>query len=127
LHLAIEGFVHHRSQGVTPAINSPFVRRPYGLKPATGGGGAPTPADFAQPLATLARLIPVPAAEELLAAADHALDQARAAVEKLDWPGAARSIAAAGKQIAALEDQVKQSHDARAADAQWERVHVIGL
>jgi len=120
LEIAIEGFVHHRSQGVTPNINSPFVRRPYGLKPASGGGGAPTPADFAQPLASLARLIPVPAAEKPLAAADHALDQARAAVEKLDWPDAARAIAAAGKQIAGLEDQVKQSRDARAADALWE-------
>ena len=123
LEMAIEGFVHHRSQGVTPAINSPFVRRPYGLKPA-GGGPAPTPAEFAQPLVSLARLLPAPGAEEPLAAADQALGQARAAVEKLDWPAAARSLASAGQQVAALENRVQQSPDARAADALWELGHV---
>ena len=109
--------LHHRSQGVTPFLNSPFLRRPYGLKRTTGG--PPSPADFAQPITSLASLIPVPA-EEPLAAADHALDQARMAAEKLDWPGAVRSIAEAGKQIASLEDQVKHSQDPRAADALWE-------
>ena len=40
--------------------------------------------------------------------------------EKLDWLGAVRSIAEAGKQIASLEDQLKSSQDPRAADALWE-------
>jgi len=47
-------------------------------------------------------------------------DQARASAEKLDWPAAVRSIAEAGKQIASLENQVKQSQDSRAANAVWE-------
>jgi LmbE family N-acetylglucosaminyl deacetylase len=115
--ISVEGYLHHRSQGVTPFLNSPFVRRPYGLKRSTGG--APTPSDFAQPLTSLARVIPVPA-EESLAAADRALDQARVAAEKLDWPGAVRSIAESGKQIASLEDQVKRSTDPSAAGALWE-------
>ena len=115
--IALEGYLHHRSQGVTPFLNSPFLRRPYGLKRTTGG--PPSPSDLAQPLTSLARVIPVPA-EDSLAAADRALDQARMAAEKLDWPGAVRSIAAAGKQIASLEDRVKSSPDPRAADAQWE-------
>ena len=119
--IALEGYLHHRSQGVTPFLNSPFLRRPYGLKRTTGG--PPAPSDFAQPLTSLARVIPVPA-EESLAAADHALDQARMAAEKLDWPGAVRSIAAAGKQIASLEDRVKSSPDPRAADAEWELAQV---
>ena len=119
--IALEGYLHHRSQGVTPFLNSPFLRRPYGLKRTTGG--PPSPSDFAQPLISLARVIPVPA-EESLAAADHDLDQARMAAEKLDWPGAVRSIAAAGKQIASLEDRVKSSTDPRAADAQWELAQV---
>ena len=119
--IALEGYLHHRSQGVTPFLNSPFLRRPYGLK--RGTGGPPKPSDFAQPLTSLARVIPVPA-EESLAAADHDLDQARMAAEKLDWPGAVRSIAAAGKQIASLEDRVKPSPDPRAADAQWELAQV---
>ena len=106
--ISLEGYLHHRSQGVTPFLNSPFVRRPYGLKRATGGPASPS--DFAQPLTSLARVIPVPS-EESLAAADHALDQARMAAEKLDWPGAVRSIAEAGKQIASLEDRVKRSQD----------------
>ena len=35
--ISLEGYLHHRSQGVTPFLNSPFLRRPYGLKRATGG------------------------------------------------------------------------------------------
>ena len=115
--ISVEGYLHHRSQGVTPFLNSPFVRRPYGLKRSTGG--APSPSDFAQPLTSLARVIPVPAADSL-AAADHDLDLARMAAEKLDWPGAVRSIAEAGKQIASLEDQVKHSQDSSASGALWE-------
>jgi LmbE family N-acetylglucosaminyl deacetylase len=121
--IAVEGYLHHRSQGVTPFLNSPFQRRPYGLKRATGG--QPSPSDFAQPLTSLARIIPVPS-EDALAAADHSLDEARAATEKLDWPAAVRSIAAAGKQIAALEDRMKQTKDPRAADALWELGQVRG-
>ncbi len=108
--ISLEGYLHHRSQGVTPFLNSPFLRRPYGLKQSTGG--APSPSDFAQPLMSLARVIPVPS-EDALAAADRSLDEARMAAEKLDWPGAVRSIAEAGKQIATLEDQVKGSHGSR--------------
>ena len=119
--IALEGYLHHRSQGVTPFLNSPFLRRPYGLKRATGG--PPVPSDFAQPLTSLARVIPVPA-EDSLTAADHALDQARIAAEKLDWPGTVRAIAAAGKQIASLEDRVKSSQDSRAADGLWELAQV---
>jgi LmbE family N-acetylglucosaminyl deacetylase len=115
--ISVEGYLHHRSQGVTPFLNSPFVRRPYGLKRSTGG--APSPSDFAQPLTSLARVIPVPAADSL-AAADHDLDLARMGAEKLDWPGAVRSIAEAGKQIASLEDQVKHSQDSSASGALWE-------
>jgi len=115
--IALEGYLHHRSQGVTPFLNSPFLRRPYGLKRANGS--QPSPSDFAQPITTLASIIPVPA-EEPLKAADHSLDEARVAAEKLDWPGAVRSIAAAGKQIASLEDRVKASQDPRAKDALWE-------
>jgi LmbE family N-acetylglucosaminyl deacetylase len=115
--ISLEGYVHHRSQGVTPNLNSPFLRRPYGLKHTTGGPASP--ADFAQPIMSLAKVIPVPA-EQPLAAADRALDQARVAAEKLDWPAAVRSIAEAGKQIATLEDQVKHSQDSRAANALWE-------
>ncbi|MGA7796491.1 MAG: PIG-L family deacetylase [Candidatus Acidiferrales bacterium] len=115
--ISLEGYLHHRSQGVTPFLNSPFLRRPYGLKRATGG--PPSPSDFAQPLMSLAHVIPVPA-EDSLAATDHALDQARMAAEKLDWPGAVRSIAEAGKQIVSLEDRVKRSQDSSAAGALWE-------
>src|SRR5882672_8366951 len=104
--ISLEGYLHHRSQGVTPFLNSPFLRRPYGLKRATGGPASPS--DFAQPITSLAVLIPVPSAE-ILAAADRALDEARAAAEKLDWPGTVRSIAEAGKQIASIEEHVKKS------------------
>jgi LmbE family N-acetylglucosaminyl deacetylase len=119
--IALEGYLHHRSQGVTPFLNSPFLRRPYGLKRSTGG--QPSPSDFAQPLTSLAGIIPVPA-DEALAAADHALDQARIAAEKLDWPAAVRSIAEAGKRIASLEDRTKSSQDPRATDALWELAQV---
>jgi LmbE family N-acetylglucosaminyl deacetylase len=121
--LALQGYLHHRSQGVTPFLNSPFLRRPYGLKRTTGG--PPTPSDFSQPLTSLARVLPVPA-EDSLGAADHALDQARMAAEKLDWPGAVRSIAEAGKQISSLEARVKGSQDASAAAGLWELEQVRG-
>jgi len=121
--IALEGYLHHRSQGVTPFLNSPFLRRPYGLKRTTGG--APSPSDFAQPLTSLARVIPVPA-EDALATADRDLDQARLAAEKLDWPGAVRTIAEAGKQIASLEEQLKHSQDSSAAGALWELEQVRG-
>jgi len=119
--IAYQGYLHHRSQGVTPFLNSPFVRRPYGLKRPSGG--APSPSDFAQPITSLARLIPVPS-EESLASADRDLDQARMAAEKLDWAGTVRSIAAAGKLIAALEDQVKRAKSPEAANAEWELAQV---
>jgi LmbE family N-acetylglucosaminyl deacetylase len=115
--IALQGYLHHRSQGVTPFLNSPFLRRPYGLKRATGG--PPSPSDFAQPLTSLARILPVPS-QDSLEAADRDLDQARMAAERLDWPGAVRSIAEAGKQIATLEDQVKRSQDLSAASGLWE-------
>src|ERR1700686_3389570 len=115
--ISLEGYLHHRSQGVTPFLNSPFLRRPYGLKRTTGG--PPSPSDFAQPLTSLARVIPAPA-QDSLAAADHDLDQARMAAEKLDWPGAVRSIAEAGKRITSLEDQMKHSQDSSAVRALWE-------
>jgi len=115
--IALQGYLHHRSQGVTPFINSPFLRRPYGLKRATGG--PPSPSDFAQPLTSLARVLPVPS-QDSLEAADRDLDQARIAAEKLDWPGAVRSIAEAGKQITTLEDKVKRSQDSSAASGLWE-------
>lgn len=121
--ISVEGYLHHRSQGVTPFLNSPFVRRPYGLKRSTGG--APSPSDFEQPITSLANVIPVPSADSL-AAADRALDQGRLAAEKLDWPGAVRSIAEAGKQIVSIEEQVKKSQDTRAADAIWELEEVRG-
>jgi LmbE family N-acetylglucosaminyl deacetylase len=103
--IALEGYLHHRSQGVTPFLNAPFLRRPYGLKRTTGG--PPSPSDFAQPLTSLASVIPFPA-EKTLAAADHALDEARVAAEKLDWAGAVHSIAAAGKLIASIEDDIRR-------------------
>ena len=115
--ISIEGFLHHRSQGVTPFLNSPFLRRPYGLKKATGG--QPSPSDFAQPLTSLAHLIPVPS-EESLAAADRALDQARVTAEQLNWGETVRSIAEAGKRIASLEDQARHKQDPRSAEAVWE-------
>ncbi len=121
--ISVEGYLHHRSQGVTPFLNSPFVRRPYGLKRADGS--APSAADFSQPLTSLARVIPVPS-EDSLKAADHDLDEARLAAEKLDWGGTVRSIAEAGKQIASLEDQVKRSQDSSAPGALWELEQVRG-
>jgi LmbE family N-acetylglucosaminyl deacetylase len=121
--IALQGYLHHRSQGVTPFLNSPFLRRPYGLKRTTGG--PPSPSDFAQPLTSLARVLPVPS-QDSLAAADRDLDQASMAAKKLDWPGAVRSIAEAGKQIAALEDQVKRSQDSSAANGLWELEQVRG-
>ena len=115
--ISLEGYAHHRSQGVTPNLNSPFARQPYGLRRSTGASITTT--DLAQPLSSLASRIPVPA-DQSLAAADDSLNDARMAAEKLDWAGAVRAIAEAGKQIAALEDKLKDSKDPQAADSKWE-------
>jgi len=53
------------------------------LKRTTGGPASP--ADFAKPITSLARLIPVPA-NKPLAASDRALDQGTIGAEKLEWP-----------------------------------------
>ncbi len=115
--LANEGLLHHRSQGVTPFLNSPFARMRYALK--RSAGGTLSGDDLARRLPALARALPV-AGEPVLAAADRELDRARLAAENLDWSAAVRAIAEAGKQIAALEQQVKDSRSAGTPDALWE-------
>ena len=113
--IGMGGFVHHRSQGVTAFLNSPFLSRPVRL--ARADGGKFEPQQLAEPLTALG----VPAAP--FENADRALAEARDTALRLDWAAAARAIARAGKVIAELEAQLaKQTGDT--AGAQWELARV---
>jgi len=74
--------------------------------------------DFAKPITSLARLIPVPANNRSRRPIALWIRHDR---PRKSWSGrAVRSIAEAGKQIGLLENQVKQSQDSRSANALWE-------
>ena len=93
--LGLKGFASHRSQGITRILDSSFFRRPVELTVVQGS--KMTVADFAQPLTALGASSDKLAAN--LRAADDALGQARESALRLDWPGAVKSLAAAGAEL----------------------------
>ena len=115
--ISLEGYVHHRSQGVTPFLNSPFFRRPYALSATTNG--ALSVSDFAQPFTSLASVIPVPA-EQPLADAPIARWIKPARRRRNSTGPTDRSIAEAGKHISGLEEQVKHRRIRARLTRVWE-------
>ena len=93
------GFANQRSQGVVAFTNSAFLRRPASIQRADGGN-----LDMkmiAAPISSLADRFPTFRAilQPGLTEVDVALVRARAAALALDWPRAAKELAAAGKDI----------------------------
>ncbi len=102
------GFANQRSQGVVAFTNSAFLRRPASIQRADGG-----PLDMkmiAQPISSLADRFPADRAQLQpgLNEIDAALVRARAAALALDWPRAAKELAAAGKLLEKAEAAVAQ-------------------
>jgi LmbE family N-acetylglucosaminyl deacetylase len=99
------GFANQRSQGVVAFTNSAFLRRPATIQRADGGNL--DAAMIAQPIATFADRFPSwrSVLQPGLAEVDSALARARVAALALDWPRAARELAAAGKSIDRIEAQ----------------------
>jgi len=120
--IGLDGLLHHRSQGIAAFTGSPFLRLPVYMIPTSWGRF--DPAQLAEPLASLATRFPdcsrtlAPALEQ----ADEDLKASRAAALALDWPAAARDLAATGKMIAGAEGELDRASGPpeEIADARWE-------
>jgi LmbE family N-acetylglucosaminyl deacetylase len=128
--IGTEGHAEHRSQGTPAFFGNAFFRRPVYLVRENDEGrdaGAFDVRLLAEPIASLAgrfseldaQIRPAVASTErdLLAAGKFAL--------QLDRVATAKSLAAAGKEIAGLEASLRTANDGEAAAARWEinRVH----
>ena len=117
----MEGHAQHRSQGTPAFFGNAFFRRPVFLvaEDEKGEAGKFDAQMLAEPLASLAARFP--GAQATMAPALNAADAELAAAAKsaleLDRAAAAKSLAAAAKEIAGLREQlVKQGGDG----AVWE-------
>ena len=117
VEMGMEGHAQHRSQGTPAFFGNPFFRRPVSLSKENEKGDNAGNFDaklLAEPLASLAPRFP--AFQELLApglaSADQQLTAAAKSALELDRTAASNSLAAAGKQIAGLREQIsKQGGD----------------
>ncbi|HEV2488802.1 MAG TPA: PIG-L family deacetylase [Candidatus Acidoferrales bacterium] len=119
--LGLIGFGNHRSQGITRILNSSFFRRPVTLQVVQGD--KLTAEELAQPLFSIGADANSSQLTVSLGAADGALTAAHQAALRLDWPGAVRSLAAAGKQIerAIADEQARPAMADR--NVLWELNH----
>jgi LmbE family N-acetylglucosaminyl deacetylase len=103
------GFANQRSQGVVAFANSAFLQRPSSVQRSDGGNL--DAAMIAQPITSLAERFPDSRAilQPGLMEVDAALARARTAALALNWPGAAKELAAAGKDVMQLEDAIKRT------------------
>jgi LmbE family N-acetylglucosaminyl deacetylase len=115
-----ESLVYHRSQGVTMFLSSPFLRASLylAIENPDPDTQSLSPADMAKSLTRLA-MSSTPAGVAL-AKADDLLAAAHDSALLLDWPATAKSLAAAGAQIAALRKAAAQSQDSGRTDLSWE-------
>ncbi|NDQ58729.1 MAG: PIG-L family deacetylase [Acidipila sp.] len=102
--IGLEGFLNHRTQGIAGVLNNPFFRRPVYVKNADGSDFASK--SLAQPITALAGSS-IPRAP--LESAERSLARARAAALALDWPSAAKALAAAGTDVRALSKGLASS------------------
>jgi LmbE family N-acetylglucosaminyl deacetylase len=124
VEMGMEGHAQHRSQGTPAFFGNAFFRRPIYLvkEDEKGPAGSFDVKLLAEPLASLGARFP--SLRQTLAPALASADQNLAAAAKsaldLDRASAANSLAAAGKEIAALREQLaKQSGDDEKS-ALWE-------
>lgn len=95
--IGVEGFIHHRTQGIVGFRNSPFFRSRRGLVRIAGAEFKPEM--LAEPLASLASDDQQNATK--LANADEQVKAAKTGALDLDWPRVAALLARAGMDIEA--------------------------
>lgn len=102
--IGLDGFSHHRSQGITEFLDAPFFRQAIYLRPTSDK--KVDPRSLAEPLTTLADPDngEKSAIKAALANADDALGEARTEALALRWPAAAKSVAKAGEEIVAVQN-----------------------
>ena len=109
--IGLEGFLHHRTQGIAGVLTSPFFRRPVYVRKADGS--AFDGSLLARPLTALDADGSTPRAP--LESADRSLAAARAAALNLDWAAAAKALAAAGLEITAAREHLAPSSPPQSA------------
>jgi LmbE family N-acetylglucosaminyl deacetylase len=124
VEMGMEGHAQHRSQGTPAFFGNAFFRRPIYLvkEDEKGPAGSFDVKLLAEPLTSLAARFP--GLEQTLAPGLASADQNLAAAAKsaldLDRAAAANSLAVAGKEIAALREQLAKRSDDDTKSALWE-------
>jgi LmbE family N-acetylglucosaminyl deacetylase len=93
--IGLDAFSNHRSQGITGFLGSPFLRRPLIL--IREDGQKFDPSSLAEPLAQFGAAIPK--LNESFRRADQLLQKSKGQALQLDWPAAAKSLAAAARNV----------------------------
>jgi len=129
VEMGMEGHAQHRSQGTPAYFGNPFFRRPVYLVAENEKGevtGSFDPKLLAEPLASLTSRFPDFQAQmaPALASANQQLASAEKAALELDRPGAAKSLAEAGKIVAGLSGDIGKEGGNRGAEALWELARV---
>ncbi|MGD0964121.1 MAG: PIG-L family deacetylase [Candidatus Acidiferrales bacterium] len=126
IQMGVDGRAAHRSQGTPALFSSGIFRRPQYLVGENEKGVVPNSFDphvLNEPIAALSGRFPRFRAqlEPVLAAVERDLTAAEKFAFDLDRAAAAKSLAEAGTQVAALEGKLpQQASDGEAASARWE-------
>jgi len=125
IQMGVDGRAAHRSQGTPALFSSGIFRRPQYLVGEDEKGVVPNSFDphvLNAPITSLSAWFPKLRAqlEPVLSAVDRDLTAAEKFALDLDRGAAAKSLAEAGEQVAALESKLPQPGDADAAAARWE-------
>lgn len=124
VEMGMEGHAQHRSQGTPSFTGNPFFRRPPTLILEKGqqGGSSFDVKELAEPISSLADRFAQwrDSVGPALAAVDQDLTAASKSALELDRATAAKSMAAAGKEIAALCQKISSARGADSAGALWE-------
>ena len=120
-----EGDYQHRTQGIAGFLTGAGPR--FSVNLVDEQGATPDPAHFAEPVTALAQRYPIlAAARGQLDRADQFIADARRQALALVWPGAARSLAVAGKEINdALQNCSSAQGNAPAAEIRQCRTELV--
>jgi LmbE family N-acetylglucosaminyl deacetylase len=124
IQMGVDGRAEHRSQGTPALFSSGIFRRPTFLvaENEKAAAGSFDPHLLDQPVTSLSsRFSQLHAQlEPVLAAVDRDLVAAEKFALSLDRSAAAKSLADAGAQVAALERSLPEAGDGEGASARWE-------
>jgi LmbE family N-acetylglucosaminyl deacetylase len=128
VEIGMEGHAQHRSQGTPAFFGNPFFRRPIFLisENSQSNAGEFDARRLAEPLSRLADQFGDlrSAMTPVLISVDEKLAAAAKSVEQIDRAAAVKSLAAAGKDIQGLREQLSKQTGSEAKDAQWELARV---